>query len=134
MKSKLLLVSIMMLALSFSTFAQAEKGTTTAAASKFKEVVYKSNLHCQSCVNKVEKELPYMVKGLKEVTCNLDANTIKVLYNSEKTTPEAIKKSIIDLGYKADDPSAKASGCSKTCTGKCGAAQQQHNCSGQHKH
>lgn len=133
MKSKLLLMSIIMLSLSFSAFAQSEKGNAQNE-SKFKTVVYKSSLHCQSCVDKVQRELPYMVKGLKEVTCNLDANTISVLYNSEKTTPEAIKKSILDLGYKADDPNAKAPGCSKSCPGKCGASQQHHNCSGEHKH
>ncbi|MDD4848197.1 MAG: heavy-metal-associated domain-containing protein [Bacteroidales bacterium] len=145
MKSKLFLVSLLMLALSFSTFAQEKKeaakknpqlvATSTAPVteSKFKEVVFKSNLHCQTCVDKVQKELPYMVKGLKEVTCNLESNTIKVVYNSEKVAPETIKKSIIDLGYKADDPNAKPAGCSKSCPGKCSGAQQQKNCSG-HKH
>lgn len=148
MKMKSILVSIVIFTLSFSAFAQEKKveikenktATTkvTSAkeptASKFKNVTFKSSLHCHSCVKKVESELPYMVNGLQEVTCDLEKNTITVIYNSNKTTSDAIKKSIIKLGYKADDPYAPPTGCSKPCTGKSGNTQPPKKCSGDHQH
>lgn len=140
MKSKMFLAGLMILALSFSAFAQTQKAnnssenTEAVKQSKFTEIVYKSNLHCQNCVNKVQKELPYTVKGLKEVACDLESNTIKVVYNNQKVSPEEIKKSIKDLGYEANDiANNKAQGCSKTCSKKCGSTHQQ-SCSGNHKH
>lgn len=132
MKTKLFLAGLMILALSFSAFAQEKKATKD---SKFTEIVYKSNLHCHSCVNKIEKELPYTVKGLKEVTCDLETNTIKIVYNNQKVSPEAIKKGINDLGYEANNLTStnKTQNSSKACPGKNGSTAEK-SCSGDHKH
>ena len=42
-------------------------------------------------------------KGIKLATVDVAAKTVTVIYNSEKTNPETIRKAISNIGYDADD-------------------------------
>ncbi|MCE7061613.1 heavy-metal-associated domain-containing protein [Dyadobacter sp. CY343] len=77
-------------------------GLNTAFTSdKDKEVKIKTSAICEMCKARLERNLG-LSKGVKESNLNLDNKVITVKYNPGKTTPEAIKATIINTGYDAD--------------------------------
>lgn len=59
-------------------------------------VLHVSNMHCIHCVNKIINAL----KKLKvKASGDLEKQTIKVIYDSQKVQLETIKNKIIELGY-----------------------------------
>lgn len=65
-------------------------------------LVVKASIVCQSCKKTIENGLRFE-KGIKLATVDVDAKTVTVIYNSDKTNPEAIRKAISKLGYDADN-------------------------------
>ncbi|HEX8562677.1 MAG TPA: heavy metal-associated domain-containing protein [Flavobacterium sp.] len=61
---------------------------------------------CETCGGLLERTL-IKEKGIQMITLDQDAMTIKVIYNSRKTSPELIKEAISKLGYDADDVKAQ---------------------------
>ncbi|MCC6446196.1 MAG: copper-translocating P-type ATPase [Armatimonadetes bacterium] len=55
---------------------------------------------CASCVARVEKALS-KVEGVESAGVNLATERATVLYNAEKTSPEALMASVEDIGYEA---------------------------------
>jgi len=64
---------------------------------------------CGSCKPRIENALK-MKKGIKSVSVNSKEKTITVIYNPAKTTPAAIRQSIADTGFDADDVKATKAG------------------------
>lgn len=64
--------------------------------SKTKTVVYKADLHCESCKAKVEKNIPYE-KGVKDLKVDMKAQTVTVTFREDKNTQEKIQKAIEKL-------------------------------------
>lgn len=70
-------------------------------------VVIKTNIYCnhcmkcESCKGKLDQILDE--KGVVDMTLNVEAMTITVVYKPKKTSPEVIRKAISKLGYDADD-------------------------------
>lgn len=74
-----------------------------------KTVVFQANLHCKSCVNKIEKNIPFE-KGVKGLKVDMEAQTITVTFRTDKNTEENLKKAIekLDIEVKgATDAPAK---------------------------
>lgn len=67
-----------------------------------KTVTFNVSMHCQSCVNRIEKEVSFE-KGVKDLQVNLSDKTVKVTFDSIKTNTNTIKKSIEDLGYNVNE-------------------------------
>ena len=88
---------ILLTAISFTVFAQ-KAGEET--------ITIKSVIACQSCVDRIQKDLPYLAKGIKTVKADVATNTIVVTYKTDKTTPNDIRKAITAIGYDADDMKA----------------------------
>ena len=84
---------------------------TAQAQSKVLTVNIKSSIYCDhckecpSCGKRLENAV-YDLKGIKRVDIDEQAKTLVVVYNSEKTNPEEIKKAITQVGFDADDMKA----------------------------
>jgi copper chaperone CopZ len=66
-----------------------------------KEIKIKTSAICEMCKARIERNLG-LSKGVKESNLNLTDKVVTVKYNPNKTTPEAIKATIIKTGYDAD--------------------------------
>lgn len=88
---------------SITAVAQNQKTIETAT---IKTMIYCSHCkQCETCGEKFEKIL-IREKGVQMVTLDEKEMTIKVVYNTKKTTIDAIRKAIAKLGYDADDVKA----------------------------
>jgi len=99
MNTKVLRTGLVLLftCLSFAVFAQKAAEET---------ITIKSVIACQSCVDRIQRELPYLAKGIKTVKASASTNEIVVTYKTDKTTPNDIRKAITTIGYDADDMKA----------------------------
>lgn len=68
--------------------------------SELATVYIKSNMDCMDCELTLTNYLKFE-KGLKSLKVDLVSNTIKVVYKSEKNSPENIAKGIKKNGYEA---------------------------------
>lgn len=69
------ILSIAVIALiSLSLWAKAERQT----------VVLDVDIHCQGCVNKIEKNIAFE-KGVKDLVCDLETKTVTVTFDPTKT-------------------------------------------------
>ncbi len=64
---------------------------------------------CGSCKPRIENALK-VKKGIKSVSVNSKEKTITVVYNTSKTDPAAIRKSIAETGFDADEVKATKTG------------------------
>lgn len=86
------IISILLLALVCcgSAFAKSEKST----------VLFSVNLHCEGCVNKVEKNIAFE-KGVKDLACDLKKKTVLVTFDAQKTTVEKLQEAFAKIGKPA---------------------------------
>lgn len=87
MKKNLLMMVMCFVALTIS--AKNEKTTTT----------FKVLLHCESCVNKVETNIAYE-KGVKDIVCSIEDQTVSVTYLPNKTNVETLKEGFAKIGFE----------------------------------
>lgn len=90
---------IVMLLTGSSTMAQDTLNIVTSA-------------QCGSCKKLLEHDLRFE-KGVESVSLNVDTKVLTVVYNSDKITPEKIRKAVSDIGYDADDIAADPKAYSK---------------------
>lgn len=68
-------------------------------------------MHCHNCESKVTENLRY-VKGVKSIKASAAEQTIIVVLDVDKATPDALVKSLAKVGYtatvKSDTPAQKA--------------------------
>ena len=76
---------------------------------KVEEVVFSVNIHCQGCEQRIQKNIPFDVKGVKELTTSLDKQLVTIKYQKDKTDKDKLKKAIEKLGFtcKEVEPDAK---------------------------
>jgi len=109
---KLLVVKVLMaLVLCFTVMnASAED------KKKISEVTYKVEMDCQSCVNKVTKNMPFE-KGVKDLKVDFEAQTVTIKYREDKTNKESLVKAFEKLDFKAVE--FKDGDCDKPKAAKC---------------
>ncbi len=80
------------------TLADASSSTQIFKKSKgeIKEVVFHVNLHCNSCVKKVQENIAFE-KGVKGLEVSLEKQTVVVRFDAAKTSVEALKAAIQKL-------------------------------------
>ena len=76
--------------------------TSVVKAEGDKEVKIKTTAVCEMCKTRIERTLG-LSKGVKESNLDLKDKVVTVKYNPNKTNPEAIRATIINTGYDADD-------------------------------
>ena len=83
---------------------------------KTETIVYKVEMDCQSCVNKINKNLVYE-KGIKDLKVDFDEQTVAITYKADKTNGENLVAAFKKLGFEAAE--LKEEDCSKATTKKC---------------
>lgn len=86
------LSAAMIMALSGLAIAQSDTETITI----------KTSSQCEMCKKRIEKRMS-LEKGVKSAVLNLDDHTLTVVYRKGKTTPEALRKALANIGYDADE-------------------------------
>jgi copper chaperone CopZ len=66
-----------------------------------KTETFSVGMHCESCKQKVERNLAYE-KGVLDLVIDLKKNRVKVTYDTAKTNVEKIKKAFKKLGFEAE--------------------------------
>jgi copper chaperone CopZ len=88
-----LIMSLLLLAAPLFAMAQtAESG----------DITIKTSVVCDMCKDTIEKNLAFAT-GIKSVRVDVEKKEVHVKYNPKKTTAMDIKKSILALGYSADE-------------------------------
>lgn len=59
-------------------------------------VTFRVELHCQGCVDKIMKNIAYE-KGVKDIVCDIDKQTVVVTFDPEKTTVEALQQAFAKI-------------------------------------
>lgn len=94
----------MMLMLTVSVMAMAKDVKTAVFTTT-------PQMSCASCENKIKGNLRFE-KGVKKITTNIEKQTVTVVYDADKTTPEKLQKRFEKFGYKArqlkDEETVKA--------------------------
>jgi copper chaperone CopZ len=92
---KKLLVLALMTMFVVNSFAEEKK-------KKVSEVCYKVEIDCQSCVNKIEKNISYE-KGVKGLQVDFEGQTVTIKYREDKTNKDNLKKAFEKLEFKAEE-------------------------------
>ena len=78
---------------------------STAEAKPNKQtVVLYVHLHCQDCCDKILKNIPYdkeLKNGVKDLVFDLEAQTVTVTYDANKTDVPALQKACAKIGKPA---------------------------------
>lgn len=71
-----------------------------AAKSSRETVVFNVDLHCQGCVNKIEKNIAFE-QGVKDLVCDLNSKTVTVVFDPQKTSVEKLQEAFRRLNKPA---------------------------------
>ena len=88
--------------------------TAEAKPNKQKVVLY-VDLHCEDCCNKILKNIPFdkeLKNGVKDLVFDLDAKTVTVTYDANKTDVTALQKAFAKIGKPATTTAPK---CEHKC-------------------
>jgi copper chaperone CopZ len=92
MKTKSVMQVAMFLAmLVFGTQVMSQKAGESS-------VTLKANVTCQSCKNKIEKNMAYE-KGVVSVDANIEADVVTIVYKTDQTNSEALSAALKKHGY-----------------------------------
>ena len=79
------------------------------AKSERRTVIFDVEIHCQNCINKIEKNIAFE-PGVKDLVCNLDDKTVTVVFDPAKTSVEQLQAAFAKINKPAtlhsDTPSA----------------------------
>ncbi|MBR3565157.1 MAG: heavy-metal-associated domain-containing protein [Paludibacteraceae bacterium] len=60
-------------------------------------VVYEVEIHCQGCVDKIQKNIAFE-KGLKDMKIDKDKQTVWLVFDPTKTTDEKLREAFAKIG------------------------------------
>lgn len=75
-------------------------GTGFAKDIKTVVVTTTPQMHCENCENKIKGNLRFE-KGVKEIETNIDAQTVTIKYDADKTSEDKLLKGFEKFDYKA---------------------------------
>ena len=82
-------------------------------------VLFSCDIHCQGCCDKIMKNIAFE-KGVKNIVCDLDAKTVKVIYDANKTDIPTLQKAFAGIGKPATVKSQEPKANGSTSTGEGG--------------
>ena len=68
---------------------------------KTEEVAFLTNLHCENCKKRIEKNISWE-KGVKDLRVDLDDKKVTIFYNPAKTNQGNLQAAIEKLGYACE--------------------------------
>jgi mercuric ion binding protein len=96
--------------------------TALSINAKDAEVKIKANMHCASCVGKIQDGLKSEA-GVSTSNADLKSKIVTIAYDDSKTNPAKLKKAIAGMGFDATDVKAECTDKNaKSCDtkeGKC---------------
>ena len=102
-----------------------------AYAKDIKTVVFNTSpeMHCNNCENRIKNGLKFE-KGVKDIRTNLEAKTVTIEYDADKTNPENLVNAFAKIDYKATEAKkcCATEGEKKCCCkkeGKCCSAKKE---------
>ena len=78
--------------------------TTAEAKPNKQKVVLYVDLHCQDCCNKILKNIPFdkeLKNGVKDLVFDLEAKTVTVTYDANKTDVAVLQRAFAKIGKPA---------------------------------
>lgn len=66
-----------------------------------REALFQTNLHCKNCAAKIQENVGFE-KGVKDMKIEVDAKTVRIVYDSNKTDAGKLAEAIRKLGYKVE--------------------------------
>jgi len=93
---KIFMLSV--LSLTMSAFIMNAQDQKESKKHKTAEVTFNVSMHCKSCREKIERNIPFE-KGVKDLTVDLEHKNVKVIYDPQKTNEEKLKKAFENLDY-----------------------------------
>ncbi len=69
---------------------------------KIEEVIFKTSIDCEDCVNTIMSSVP-LEKGIKNVVCDLETKQVMVEFKTKKTDKVKVKRMLEKLGYTAEE-------------------------------
>lgn len=78
--------------------------TLTIGAKDIKTIVLTTapQMHCENCENKIKNNVRF-VKGVKSIDTNVEAQTVTIKYDADKTSPEKISEGFAKIGYTVSE-------------------------------
>lgn len=73
----------------------------TSGKTQSREALYQTNIHCKNCAAKIQDNVSFE-KGVKDLTIDVDAKTVRIVYNPSKTDVKKLAEAIRKLGYTAE--------------------------------
>lgn len=73
---------------------------SSTAKPERRKVVYASNVDCESCEKKVMENIAFE-KGVKDVSVDLEKETVAIVFDETKTDTLKLARAIRKLGYEA---------------------------------
>ena len=73
----------------------------TSAKTQSRQAIYQTNLHCKNCAAKIQDNVAFE-KGVKDMSIDVDAKTVRIVYNPAKTNVDKLAEAIRKLGYTAE--------------------------------
>lgn len=68
--------------------------------SKLTTVVLHSEISCNNCKQRIEKNIPFE-KGVKDLKVSLADKTVTIVFRNDKNTSEKLCEAVTKLGYKS---------------------------------
>ncbi len=89
---KKIILSLLTLALTGSAMAQ----------NKTEKVTFYLNYHCEMCIKKVNKNIPFE-KGVKNIKTDLKGKSIVITYNPKQTDKKKLREALEKLDFVVKD-------------------------------
>jgi len=105
-------IKILLLVATVSLMAFSPKGQKQTIVIKT-QIYCNHCLQCSSCGSNIGNRIREANKGIKRIKIDPKANTITVVYDEVKTSPDKIRDAILAAGFDADDKKASAESVAK---------------------
>lgn len=99
MKNVIRIITMIMLALATTIDMQAQE-QEKKKDSKLTTVVLHSEISCNNCKQRIEKNIPFE-KGVKDLKVSLADKTVTIVFRNDKNTSEKLCEAVTKLGYKS---------------------------------
>ena len=101
---------LMVMALMLSTLSMSAENNKK----EVKEVTFQVAMDCQSCANKITKNLSFE-KGVKDIKADVAKQTVYIKYRADKSSNAKLKEALKKLGYEVKEVVAGCSTKKKAC-------------------